>query len=242
MMLGWAALCLARLPCAGEQPSAFDAANRAFAEGNFSEATRGYESIIARQGYSAPVLFNLANAQLRAGKTGAAILNYERARWLAPSYPDVAANLRLALERAKLPIAATSWASRYADGFSLNVWAGLGAASLFLLAATFLAVLLLPEARPTLRLARIALVLALLGTVAAIGSRWAELDRAVVTAKEATARVSPVTMGQALFTLPEGAMVGFVKPHGRFALIRTQDGHQGWVSRDAVEPVVPVLH
>ena len=146
-MLGCAALRLTYLACAAEQPSAFDAANQAFAESKLDDAAHGYESIIAKQGYSTPVLFNLANAQLRDGNTGAAILNYERAR--SP-----------------------------------------------------------------------------------------ELDRAVVTAKEAVVRVSPVTEGQALFKLPEGSMVNIVRPHGGFALVRSIEGHQGWISRDVLSPVV----
>ena len=240
-MLGGAALGLAQVASAGEQP-AFDAANQACIEGKATEAARGYERIITQQGYSTPVLFNLANAQFRAGKSGAAILNYERARWLSPRDPDVVANLRLALERAKLPTAAPAWPLRYADWFSLNGWGAWGAVSLFLLAATLPLALLSPGARPALRLARIVAAVAVLGSVAAIGSRWAEFHRAVVTAKEATARLSPVTMGQVVFTLPEGATVSTVKSHGRFAFIRTPDGHQGWVSRDAVEPVVPTWH
>ena len=241
MMLGCAALGLAHFASAGEQP-AFDTANQASIEGKATEATRGYESIITKQGYSTPVLFNLANAQFRAGKSGAAILNYERARWLSPRDTDVVANLRLALERAKLPMAAPSWPLRYADWFSLDRWGALSAVLLFLLAATMPLALLSPGARTALRLARIAAAVAVLGSVVAIGSRWAEFHSAVVTAKEATARLSPVTMGQVVFTLPEGATASIVKSHGRFALIRTPNGRQGWVNRDAVEPLVPTLH
>lgn len=242
MMLGCAALRLTNLACAAEQPSAFDAANQAFAENKLNDAAHGYEGIIAKQGYSTSVLFNLANAQLRAGQTGAAILNYERARWLSPGDPDVAANLRLALERAKLPMAAPSWPLRYADWFSLDGWGALGAVSLLLLAATMPLALLLPGARPALRLVRISATVAVLGSLVAIGARWAESDHVIVTAKEATARLSPVTMGQAVFTLPEGATASILKPHGRFALLRTPDGRQGWVSRDTVEPVVPATN
>jgi hypothetical protein len=242
LMLSCAMPGLTHFARAGDQPSAFGAANQAFTEGRAADAARGYESIITKQGYSVPVLFNLANARFRAGKRGAAILNYERARWLSPGDPDVDANLRLALEGVKLPMAAPSWPLRYADWFSLNGWGASGAVSLFLLAATLPLALLLPGARPALRLARIAAAVAVLGSVVAIGSRWAEFHSAVVTAKEASARLSPVTMGQVDFTLLEGATVSIVKSHGRFTLIRTPNGHQGWVNRDAVEPLVPTLH
>jgi hypothetical protein len=53
-------------------------------------------------GYSAATLYNAATARAREGKVGAAILNYERARLLAPSDPDIAANLQLVREHAGL--------------------------------------------------------------------------------------------------------------------------------------------
>jgi len=237
MMLAWAALCLVQPARAGENPPAFDAANQAFVEGKPAEAAHGLEGIIAKQGYSAPVLFNLANAQLRAGRTGQAILNYERARWLAPRDPDIAANLQPAQERAQAAWA-TAWPLRFADWFTMNGWASLGAGSLLLLAATLPLALLLPRQRPVLRTARILAVLMLLCSFTAVGARWGELNRAVVVVKAAPARISPVTVGSALFTLPEGTMVRIVRSHGLFTLVRAHNGQQGWVNRDAIEPVI----
>ncbi len=82
--------------------AAFDRADRALASGHYSQATQDYQQIIARNGYSAPLLFNLGNAFYREGKWGWAILSYERALWLSPRDPDVAANLQLARQQAGL--------------------------------------------------------------------------------------------------------------------------------------------
>jgi hypothetical protein len=232
-----AALCLVRPARAGENLSAFDAANQAMAEGNPTQAARGFESLITRQGYSAAVLFNLANAQLRAGKTGQAILNYERARWLAPRDADLATNLRLAQERTQVALAASS-PLRFADWFTVDGWAGLAAGSLLLVTATLPLALLLPRQRAVLRVARILAVMTLLSSLVAIGARWGELNRAVVVAKSAPARISPVTLGPALLTLPEGTMVNIVKSHGSFTLVSAQNGQRGWVNCDTIEPVI----
>jgi hypothetical protein len=89
-----------------------------------------------------------------------------------------------------------------------------------------------------LKFARITALVALFASLAAIGVRWGELNRAIVIAKEAEARISPVTVGQPIFTLPEGTTVNIVRPHARFTLIRTSDGRQGWVARDLIESVV----
>ena len=49
-----------RLPFAG--------ANAAFAAGRYEEAIAGFEDLVARDGYSAPLLFDLGNAYFRAGR------------------------------------------------------------------------------------------------------------------------------------------------------------------------------
>jgi hypothetical protein len=220
-----------------------DAANQAFAEGKPAESARTLEGVIAKEGYSAPALYNLANAQLRAGDTSRAILNYERARWLAPSDPDIATNLRLARERTQAhPISGADRLFSWANWFSLNQWAYLGAASFMLFAATLPLALILQARRPILRFARIVALIALLGSLGAIGGRWGELNRAVVMAKAADARISPVTVGQPIFTLPEGTVVSVVKSHGPFALVSTHNGQRGWVNRDTLEPVIASLH
>ena len=53
----------------------------------------------APEGYSAPALYNLGNAYARTGKPGLAVLNYERARLLDPSDPDLETNLRHVRDR-----------------------------------------------------------------------------------------------------------------------------------------------
>jgi hypothetical protein len=234
----WIAFCLVQSASAAQNLSAFDAANRTMVAGNLAQASQGFESLIARQGYSAPLLFNLANAQLREGKPGRAILNYERARWLAPNDPDIDANLRLARERSQTVLAAP-WPLRFASLFTMNGWAGLGAGSLLLVTATLPLALLLPRRRTVLRLARVLAVVTLLASLAAIGARWGELSRAVIVAKAAPARISPVTVGQAIFTLPEGTMVNIEKSNGPFTLVIAQNGQKGWVSRDDIKPVIP---
>jgi hypothetical protein len=237
MMLTLTALCLVQPARAGESPSAFDAANRAFVEGKPAEAARTLESITAKQGYSAALLYNLANAQLRAGQAGQAILNYERARWLAPRDPDIAANLRLALQRTQAALPADRLLL-FADWFTVNGWAGLAAASLFLFVATLPLALLRRHQRFVLPLARLLAAVMLAGSLTAIGARWGALNRAVVVAKSAPARIAPVSIGAAMFSLTEGALVNIVKSHGPFTLVSTRDGQRGWVNRDTIEPVI----
>ena len=63
-------------------------------------------------GYSASRLFDLANAYARDGRPGMAVLNYERARLLAPSDPDIHANLSLVRTTSGLPPITGTWFAR----------------------------------------------------------------------------------------------------------------------------------
>ena len=64
----------------------FEAANRAYEQGRFSEAKIGYEKLVEAGEWSANLFYNLGNADHRLGAPGRAILDYERALALDPEY------------------------------------------------------------------------------------------------------------------------------------------------------------
>src|ERR1041385_4838407 len=74
----------------------FKAANQLYDAGKFAEAAAVYEKLEPK---TAHVYYNLGNAWFRQGKMGLAVLNYERARRLAPRDPDILANLKFAEQR-----------------------------------------------------------------------------------------------------------------------------------------------
>ena len=74
----------------------FKSANELYDAGKFAEAAAVYEKIEPK---TAHVYYNLGNAHFREGKLGLAILDYERARRLAPRDPDIVANLKFAEQR-----------------------------------------------------------------------------------------------------------------------------------------------
>ena len=189
--MGIALLLAASLAHAAESPATFESANNDFFQGKYSEAAHAYEAILVQRGYSAPVLFNLANAQQRGGHVGQAILNYERAALLSPNDPDIAANLNVARQQAGVEPEHPSPVQMAARLLTLNTWFGVAAAALFLLAVTQPLKHLRPQARSVLNFGGAAAALALAAAVAALVSSGAGLCRAVVTAPEAVAGVSP---------------------------------------------------
>src|ERR1051326_2790731 len=74
----------------------FKAANQLYDAGKFAAAAAVYEKLEPK---TAHVYYNLGNAWFRQGKMGLAVLNYERARRLAPRDPDLLANLKCAEQR-----------------------------------------------------------------------------------------------------------------------------------------------
>lgn len=190
-------------------------------------------------GYSAAGLYNLANSYARAGKPGMAVLNYERARLLAPNDPDVEANLQFVRSSAHLPAETRSTFERVAGTASPLLLAWVGLAGLFIVGACVLA------GRSSVRHRRLRHAGILLGvgmvclTVCNGLALWPKLHAGVVIAAATPVRVSPVPMGDALFTLAEGETVKLGAEHEGFTLIRTRGGRSGWVSKANVAPIAP---
>ena len=232
-------LILVQSLCAPLRAGSFDDANRAYAENRFTASIEGYQDILKREGWSASVLFNLANAQLHDGKTAPAILNYERAQWLAPGDPDVAANLNLALKQAGLPPAVNSWLDVFTHTFSANAWSWLASGSFLILCLS----ILLHRARPAHRPLAWALIgagtLGLLSSAIALWGDTGQLHRAVIVKPESAALISPFANSKSAFPLTTGEIVHVEKTYGDFFFIKGHDGRTGWVEKSSLEHVIP---
>jgi hypothetical protein len=189
--------------------------------------------------YSAAGLYNLANSYARDGKPGMAVLNYERARLVAPYDPDIEFNLRFVRDSARLPQSPPTRFERAARIASPSViaWGGLAGlliGGLSLLAGQF------SSRYPWLRRVLLGCGAALLGlTLANAAVLWPTLHSAVVIANATPARVSPVPMGDPLFVLPEAETVRMLAEHEGFVLIRSRTGQTGWVAHANLAPIVP---
>jgi hypothetical protein len=191
------------------------------------------------KGYSAATLYNSANAYARDGKPGLAVLNYERARLLAPDDPDVDANLRFVRESAHVPAEPHRWIDSLVTIASPAVVASLGAAGAVMMGAALLAGLLAPRRRRTRRAAMaVGIALVSFTAINAMVLR-PRLHEAVILNAASPARATPVPMGDPLFVLPEAETVSIAADHDDFVLVRTRSGRSGWVSRANLAPVVP---
>ena len=190
-------------------------------------------------GYSAAQLYNRANAYARSGKPGLAVLNYERARLLAPDDPDIEANLRRVRETSGLPPQTRSAFERMAGFFGPRTlaWAGL----LGLLASGISILARVGRKTHRRKLLAVAVAGALLLTVSAAEALalWPIAHQAVVIAPSTPVRVSPVTTEEPLFVLPEASIVTPRAQHEDFVLVRTKEGRSGWVPLANLARIVP---
>ncbi len=188
--------------------------------------------------YSATGLYNLGNAYMRQGKPGMAVLNYERANLLSPSDPDIEANLSYVRASSHLPVPPRSTFERLARIASPSAMFWLGVFGLVIVGASALAAQL-SSRHPWLRSAALLLGFSMISLTACNALvLWPLLHEGVVITGVAPVRVSPVPMGDSLFSLPEAETVRITAEHEGFFLVQTRAGRTGWVSRSNVAPVV----
>jgi hypothetical protein len=196
-------------------------------------------AVQAQAGYSASALYNVANAYARGGKPGLAVLNYERARLLDPTDPDIDANLRHVREASGLSPESRDGFARVAGIASPRILAWVGVLGILIAGGGAIARLYYPRHRRKL-LAATLLGISLLGVTIVSGvALWPIMHESVVITHASPVRVSPVPIEEPLFVLPEATIVSTSAEHDGFVLVRTSTGRAGWVPSSNLAPIVP---
>ena len=232
-------LCLAAPSARAAENQDFDAANKLFEQGKFSEAAFAYEKLLDAGQRSAAIYFNLGTAAYKAGHMGRAIAAFRQAERLTPRDPDLRANLQFVRQKVngedKSPLA--PWHT-WITLLTLNEWAALAAAALWI----FFLLLALREFRPALKkslraitLAAAAAVLLLAAGLGAATLASSSNRAAVVIAKEAVVRFGPLEESQVASQLPDGVEVLVLDEKANWLEIRDATGRTGWLKRDQVK-------
>ena len=227
------------LPMAA-QAASLDEANGAFAAGKFAESTADYQSVLAANGYSAPVLYDLGNSYVREGNFPQAILAYKRALWLAPNDEDILANLRTAQQQAGTLVESQPAYAKVAGALSVNGWAWMGCAAWTLLCVCVLLRAVWPARGGLLAAGAVLCAFVLMDAIAAIALTSGGLREAVVVDKNPQALISPYpgASAQAGFAPAPGSTVKIEKAYNDFLLVADNAGHSGWMAKGQIEPVV----
>ena len=220
------------------QPDAdFTKANQEYAQGHFKKAISGYEALIRAGQLSATLFYDLGNVYFRTGDFGRAILNYERALALERHHPEATANLQIARDEARALELQQSWPERYLRFASVNQYS-ITAAIVFWLAIFAVVSQLFARRRSATMIA--VLIFCLLVCAVAIYAMYA-LERgskgnalAIVTGKDAQARLATADTANSVLALPPGSEVKILSTRGDWIYAALPNNLRGWIpAKDA---------
>jgi tetratricopeptide (TPR) repeat protein len=222
----------------GDAATLFQQANQEYIGGRYGDAVDHYLAVAREHGVSAALLYNLGNSYAELGKTGQAVVNYERALRLSPGDADVKANLEQVRKDAGLYRDNKPLYERLADLLGPDQWLLLAGIGLAGLAVTALAAGLVPGLPATAVRVGISCALLLITVVmppAILGYRgW---NDGVVVGEEARLLISPFAEAASTGTIRAGRLVRPEKTHDRFVLVRDETGRSGWLHRDQVASI-----
>lgn len=226
--------------------SLFEAANKAYNDGNFPEAITQYKAILDTGNHSAAIYYNLGNAYYKSNEIGPSVYYFEKALQLSPKDEDIVNNLAFAKNMtidAIEPLPKTQFSkfvSSITGMFHYNQWAWIAVICGFLCVISFL---LYQFSYQTLKkriyfLLSFIAFLFILGTVAIAYQQYgkAQADRpAIVFAKETAIKSEPNLRSDEVFVLHEGTKVQVLDTVNNWKKIQLIDGKIGWIIAEDVK-------
>lgn len=215
----------------------FDAANKLYAQGKFSDAAAAYNQVLAQQSVSAPLYFNLGNACFKSGQIGRAIAAYRAAYQITPRDPDIQANLQFARNQVAGPRITASWWQRALGHLTRNEWILLSTITVWLAIGLFITRLLKPAWAMQLRtwawVATIVMVFAL-GIAAFAQWQGRSSNIAIVVSADATIRNGPFDESPSTFTAHDGAELQVLDQKDNWLQVTDGGRNVGWIKREVV--------
>lgn len=231
---------------AGSAQELAEEANKAYNAGNYDIAIAKYDSILSKGKESAELYYNLGNAYFKNEQLAPAILNYERAKQLAPFNRKINHNLEFARQQQKdeieeIPVMFyVRWWEQLTKLFSLRTWGILSI--VFILVSAILWALFVSSGTPGKRktffwsavLATFLFALILLISLRNYNHLQKEKS-AIVFQEVVTGKSSPANNSKNLFIIHEGLKVHILNKVGDWYEVRLPDGTVGWIHKSSIE-------
>ena len=221
-------------------------ADSLYDKGLYAEAADAYEAIIANNGVSADLYYNLGNAYYKLDEIARSILNYERALLLNQGDEDIRANLALArgktVDKVTPPseMFFVSWWRDFANMVSVDTWAVVAVVSFVLLllgVAAYLFVEQIIVRKIGFYSAALFLLLTIVFNLAATFQRDSIMNRttAIIMQPVVSVKSSPNDAGTDLFLIHTGSKVEILDDTMTdWAKIKLEEGKEGWVQTDVM--------
>jgi tetratricopeptide (TPR) repeat protein len=230
------------------QSDLIEKANEHYTKEEFQKAIDGYNQILMAGIESPEVYFNLGNAYYKTKQYTLSILNYERAKLLAPDDIDIEFNLQVANQKVvdsiqELPgIFIIRWWNAIVNSQSTDTWAVLCIFS-FIIFLTMLGFYFFAKTSEVKRITFWSGCFLILFTIfswsfaAKQKSRLVNHSYAIVMQPTVTVKSSPSEKGTNLFVVHEGLKVRITDKLGDWVEISLSDGNKGWLLTESVERI-----
>ena len=222
-------------------------ADSAYINNDFASAVYLYENILANQGESADIYYNLGNSYYKMDNIAKAIVNYEKALILNPADGDIRFNLELAQSKTVDKVTPMSeiflvtWMKDLTNLMSEKGWAKMGITT-FILMLSMLALYFFSKKIALKKIGFISAVCLLF--ICVIANIFASSQKnkagshgeAIIMAPSVTVKSTPNDGGTDLFILHEGHKVTIKDNTMReWKEIQLEDGNVGWVPTSVIE-------
>ena len=222
-------------------------ADSAYINNDYASAVYLYENILANQGESADIYYNLGNSYYKMENIAKAIVNYEKALVLNPGDGDIRFNLELAQSKTVDKVTPMSevffvtWIKDLTNSMSEKGWANMGIIA-FIFMLLMLSLYFFSKKIALKKVGFISAVCLLLVCVVANifasnqKNKAESHDEAIIMSPSVTVKSTPNDRGTDLFILHEGRKV-IIKDNTmrEWKEIQLEDGNAGWVPTSVIE-------
>lgn len=214
----------------------------------YTEAISNYEAVLDQGFESAQLYYNLGNAYFNINMLPAAILNYERAKVLAPADADIDFNLNIANSMITDKIEPVPeifyirWWKSLRNSFNLYTWT-IASISIFVLLILCAGIFFLSRNILMRKFAFWSGIFFILFSIAGFSMTYTRYDiqskhlEAIVFDPTITVKSSPNQLGKDLFVIHEGTKVFILEEINEWCNIKIANGSAGWLPAASIKRI-----